>query len=180
MEYVTYILIILGIMALCLYLLRDSGRILVIAKEPSLSEKIRAHSIEKKATKNTTDTETSRVSPTLNGEALSVPTPWGWPGHLEHATVKNRNPLNAQEVHGVSESLHRFVDHLISEKQTVEDQNYLLKKDASIRALIEDRYGRAYTAAAARHRKVGDSPIRNPDEILKMEPLRDLKTPWGW
>jgi hypothetical protein len=165
MEYITYILIIFGIMALCFVLLQ---------------EKARDHKLKKQATKSTIPIETTRVDVALNRETLNVPIPWGWPGHDEHVTNNSHAALNAQEVHGVSESLHRFADRLLSEKQTIESSEYLLKKDVSLRALLEDRYGRAYRAPQVNNRNTQATISRDAGKPLVMEPLHEVKTPWGW
>ena len=165
MEYITYILIISGIMALCFIL---------------LPEKAIEHTLKKPAPKTATAIETPRVEVALDRETLNVPIPWGWPGHDEHVTANGHASLNAQEVHGVSESLHRFADRLLSEKQTIDSREYLLKKNESLRALLEDRYGRAYRMPQAKNRNVQAPISRNPGKPLLMEPLHEVKTPWGW
>jgi hypothetical protein len=155
MEYITYILIIFGGMALCFVLLQ---------------EKARDHKLKKQTTKSTTPNETTRVDVALNREMLNVPIPWGWPGHDEHVTENGHAALNAREVQGVSESLHRFADRLLSAKQTIESREYLLKKDASLRALLEDRYGRAYLTSQANNRNTQATLSRDSGKPLVMEP----------
>ena len=165
MDYIIYILIIVGIMALFFVL---------------LPEKAREHTLKKPTSKITTPIETSRVDVALNREMLKVPIPWGWPGHDEHVTDNGHASLNVQEVRGVSESLHRFADRLLSEKQTIESREYLLKKDTSLRALLEDRYGRAYRTPQANNGTAQAPLLRGPGKPLAMEPLHEVKTPWGW
>jgi len=165
MEYITYILIISGIMALCFAL---------------LPEKAIEHTLKKLPPKTATPIDTPRVEAALDRETLNVPIPWGWPGHDDHVTANHYTSLNAQEVHGVSESLHRFADRLLREKQTIESRDYLLKKEVSLRALLEDRYGRAYRTPRAKNRNVQAPVSRNPGKPLVMEPLHEVKTPWGW
>jgi hypothetical protein len=165
MEYITYILVVFGIMALCYVL---------------CPEKAREHKLKKPTLKSSAPTETTPVGVVLNSDLLSVPIPWGWPGHDEHVTNHSHVSLNAQEVHGASESLHRFADRLLSEKQTIESREYRLKKDASMRALLEDRYGRAYRTPQAKS-QIGQAQLsRGSGKSLIMEPLREVKTPWGW
>jgi hypothetical protein len=165
MEYITYILVVFGIMALCYVL---------------CPEKAREHKLKKHTLKSSAPAETAPVDVVLDSEMLSVPIPWGWPGHDERVTNHSHASLNAQEVHGVSESLHRFADRLLSEKQTIESREHLLKKDASMRALLEDRYGRAYRMTRANNRVARARLLRDPDKPLVIEPLREVKTPWGW
>ena len=165
MEYVTYILITVGIMALCLVL---------------WPEQAREHTLKKSTHKSGTPAETARADTALNREVLNVPIPWGWPGHEEHAADNSHTSFTAQEVHGVSESLHRFADRLLSEKQTKESREYQLKKEDSLRALLEDRYGRAYKTPQANKQNTQSPNVRNPGKLLVMEPLHEVKTPWGW
>ena len=165
MDYITYILIISGIMALCIVL---------------LPEQAREHKLKKPTSKTTTSIETRGEDIALNREMLNVPIPWGWPGHDDHVTENSHALLKAQEVHGVSESLHRFADRLLNEKQTTESREYLLKKDASLRALLEDRYGRAYRTPANNNQDAKTPLLHDPGKPLVMEPLCEVKTPWGW
>jgi len=165
MEYVTYILIITGIMALCFVL---------------WPEQAREYTLKKSTHKIGTPAEIPRADTALNMETLNVPIPWGWPGHEEHATDNSHVTFAAQEVHGVSESLHRFADRLLSEKQTKESREYQLKKEDSLRALLEDRYGRAYKTPQSNKQNTQSPNVRNPGTPLVKESLHEIKTPWGW
>jgi len=165
MEYATYILVIVGIMALCFVL---------------WPEKAREHTLKKSTHKSGTAADTPRADTALNREMLNVPIPWGWPGHEEHAIANGDASFTVQEVHGVSESLHRFADRLLSEKQTKENREYQLKKEDSLRALLEDRYGRAYKTPQANKQNTQSPNVRDPGKRLVMEPLHEVKTPWGW
>ena len=165
MEYITYILVVFGIMALCYVL---------------CPEKAREHKLKKLTLKSSAPAETTPEDLALNSELLNVPIPWGWPGHDEHVTNHSHASMSAREVHGVSESLHRFADRLLSEKQTIESREYLLKKNTSMRALLEDRYGRAYRTPQANSQIVQAQLSRGSGKPMIMEPLREVKTPWGW
>jgi hypothetical protein len=163
MEYITYILIILGMMGICLLVFRRKD-------DPSGTSAGR-HRV--------TSTAKSGKSATVPGTGslpkanLNVPTPWGWPGY---------DPLvRAGEDHNMSESLHRFVDHLLSEKQTIENREYLLKRNEGLRLLMEDRYGlsRASVAANESSRK-GSTGSGKSSFIIDRTPLREIRTPWGW
>jgi len=165
MEYVTYILVIVGIMAFCLVL---------------WPEKAREHTLKKSTHIVGEPAETARANIVLNREMLDVPIPWGWPGHEVHTTDSSHVTLAAQEVHGVSESLHRFADRLLSEKQTKESRDYQLKKEDSLRALLEDRYGQAYKTAQTKRQNMQSSKSHNSGKPLIIEPLHEVKTPWGW
>ncbi|MBT8057108.1 MAG: hypothetical protein KJO72_09265 [Gammaproteobacteria bacterium] len=191
MEYLTYILIIFTICLVFIALLRPSlksvapdkpGDAPVDRREPGDSKHLNLRASER----------------------LDAPTPWGWPGHQGHAPARKAAAPSSEEgpssSPGVSDSLHRWVDRLVSEKRTVEDQEYVLKKDASLRALLEDRYGQASKIRInGSGRSVGRAPVNgesrstppgtNGDRAEETDtaaehgrraPIRDVKTPWGW
>ena len=79
---------------------------------------------------------------------------------------KNGSLLKTNGVNGGQDSLHRFVDLMMSEKQTVENREYLLKKDASMRALLEDRFGHSGKPEAIKYHKVKAPLLRDPSEPI--------------
>jgi len=160
MEYVSYILVTLGIITGCLLLMRLPAQ--PIRKTNSLA---RIPKIEKEAGQNMNGTDTGlRSNLVLQRELMHVPTPWGWPGHQRPALYKSQALPGAQDVSGVSESISQFVERLFSEKRTVDSQEYLLRKDASLRTLIEDRYGRASTMKEIPYRQVKPPRLRDPSQ----------------
>ncbi|MFC1695083.1 hypothetical protein ACFL1C_02975 [Pseudomonadota bacterium] len=196
MEYISYILITLGILASCVLMLREP-------RQRRLNEKL-AKTPKEAASQQA-----------LHRELKPVPTPWGWPGHVVSAAPKSHARLNAQEVHGVSESLYHFVDRLFHEKQTIDEGEFLLRKNAAMQALLEERYGKASTMQEVKYKKVKPPRLRDPGEphdqmdnfpsgklngivariprqpaapadLQKQSPLRksselkEIRTPWGW
>ena len=161
MEYLIYILIICGILGLCFLLFRNGAQ---APMDPGLKKRRMAGQIGGVAS------ESPPVQKFPVEPAANVPTPWGWPG--------NDPMAHSHDEHGMSESLHRFVDHLLSEKQTIENREYLLKRDENLRLLVEDRYGvsslRANRGGAGSNSDAG-LPIR-----FDRKPLREVRTPWGW
>jgi hypothetical protein len=154
MEYVNYILITLGVMVLC---------VMVFWRKDLFA---RSHAPTEEA---------SREVEISSDDRLNVPTPWGWPG--------NDSAMKLAEERTVSESLHRFVDHLISEKQTVEDQEYVLRKRENLRLLIEDRYGSSRTGKQANGDARKGKPETGGSSIiadLSRGSLHDVRKPWGW
>lgn len=162
MEYITYILIILGIMAFCLLLFRQTGRGVK-----------RGHSMASSSIGIERETETGD-KPELVTLNVNIPIPWGWPG--------NDGWVHAGDDHPVSDSLHRFVDRLISEKQTVGNHEYLVRRNESLRAMIEDRFGQR-------------TPVKSGEKLLRKNALQeskfvpghavknalaDVRRPWGW
>ena len=207
MEYLNYILIILGIMAVCILLIRIPGQKRLQGDKVALSEKARQHQANNQVARAEERKQKKHDQEVLHRELSKVPTPWGWPGH-DH-TVKLENSLEAQEVHGFSESLHRFVDKLIVEKKTVDNKEFLLKKNDSLRSMVEDRYGRANKMSDMEYRKVKAPLLRDPSQPhdqmdnfpdgkvdgveskLRSQPepsriykkpsrLKEVRKPWGW
>ena len=165
MEYVTYILIIMGIMALCIVLFRRKDEVNAVYRGGD------SFSVTSKPDSPATSTE---AKASLN-ERLSVPTPWGWPGNdLRTRAVDERT---------VSDTLQRFVDHLIVEKQTVEDRNYEQKRNESLRSLVEDRYGPSKNNANG-HGKSGSkkepTDLAGSPIVVARSSLHEVRTPWGW
>ena len=196
MEYISYILITLGILVSCVLMLREP-------RQRRLNEKL-AKTPKEAASQQA-----------LHRELKPVPTPWGWPGHVVSVAPKSHGRLDAHEVHGISESLHHFVDHLFSEKQTIDERELLLRKNAAMQALLEERYGKASTMQEVQYQKVKPPRLRDPGEpydqmdnfpsgklngivarisrqpsapadlqkqgpLRKSSELKEIITPWGW
>lgn len=68
-------------------------------------------------------------------ELQDVAVPWGWPGNTAYHGERGSK-------HGRTEpgSIQHFVDHLVREKQTTRDEAYQQRLEASMKALLEDRY----------------------------------------
>ena len=92
----------------------------------------------------------------MKRELSRIPTPWGWPQYDEDGDIKSGEG-------DFSTSLHRLADSLIHEKKTVQDQAYVDKRNASMRALLEDRYGRSSRMAEIKYRNVRAPLIRDPN-----------------
>jgi hypothetical protein len=98
----------------------------------------------------------------MQRELGHIPIPWGWPGHQGSASLRGQSSLDAQQADGVPQSISQFVDRLFSEKLTVDSREYLLRKDASLRVMVEDRYGRASTMKEIPYRQVKPPRLRDP------------------
>ena len=136
MEYVSYILITMVTLVVCFLLMRPPAM--------PFKKESRATLAQKPAAADPA-LEAEKAKQIFQRKLQRVPTPWGWPGHNDSVANRGQWPLNAEEVHGVSESLHQFLERLFSEKHTVDDREYLLRRNANLRSLVEDRYGRAST-----------------------------------
>ncbi len=163
MEYVYYVMGILAVLLLGILLIMQSGRARLAADQAVLAERARKRRIRNARLRSAEDSQTlPEHEKILKRELSNVPTPWGWPGCSDLHPSKTRSAIADSEVHGVSQTLHRWVDRLVSERRTVEDNEYVLRKNASIRALLEDRYGRASTMPEIKYRKVKPLLLRDP------------------
>lgn len=206
MEYLYYLLVILALLALCLYLVRIPGHARLTRKPVDLADRARAYRKrqEKAAEQAPLPPPPEHV---FRRELRHVPTPWGWPG----SEVRQ----GGTSLNGSPGSLQGWIDRLVSEKRTVDDNEYLLRKDASLRALLEDRFGRPAQPGKMVYRKVKPPQLRDPgraydqmdnfpsgrtDQIVaglahqpgkpahahrkpaarRIVELKDMKTPWGW
>ena len=68
-------------------------------------------------------------------DVQGVPVPWGWPGNTAYNGTRHGN--RGQTEPG---SIQHFVDNLVREKQTTRDEAYRQRLEASMKALLEDRY----------------------------------------
>ena len=169
MEYITYILIMIGVIAVCLALVHFSDRTQTRLDAPTRSKLVP----DKKPPAN--------ESVVLKNKTLVIPTPWGWPGHdgqtEQSSHVARHHPPG---VRGVSGTLARFSDRLFHEKRTVENSEYVLRKDASLRAMIEDRHSPASKVGRTEQREEVSESGQKADLVVEWEPLKYVKTPWGW
>jgi hypothetical protein len=121
MEYIVYVAIVIGLLLLC-----GCGVYCAREEQPA-----------RKKPPEVDDRENKKMENELRLRALSnVPTPWGWPGGLQHGSGATANGL---AVNG-GQAIHRWVDGLVSEKQTTENIEYQRRREASLRALLEDRF----------------------------------------
>jgi len=157
-EYVYYILFILGLIALIIFLVSQPGRSRLANDHMALAEDTRKRKLKqqaKEAAENRKSTAGRRSSPAIKRELARIRTPWGWPQYGGDKTRKNMD-------RDFSNSLHYFAGRLINEKKTVQDQQYMEKRNASMRALLEDRYGRASRMPKIPYRKVKAPLLRDP------------------
>ena len=96
------------------------------------------------------------IKPVLERELLHVRTPWGWARHEERNRGENRQSF--------SESMRSFSDRLFRPKELVNNPKNDKRVHGSIRALLEDRYGRVsrQSAAAIEYQKVKAPRLRDP------------------
>jgi hypothetical protein len=157
-EYVYYILIILCLMTCVLLVARSPGQSRPSGDPVSLADKARKQKLKdgKLKVKGEQRTISLKRNPVMKRALSRVPTPWGWPQYDENGDIKSGE-------RDFSTSLHRLADKLIHEKKTVQDQEYLDKRNASMRALLEDRYGRSSRMTEMKYRNVRAPVLRDPN-----------------
>lgn len=164
MDYIYYMLVVLALLAACLFLVRIPGRTRLSEDHLALAEKALKRRRRAREQDHSQADLLAHRHQVMERELSRVGTPWGWPGHeATHSDGSGTAPMG-EEVHGVSESLHRWADRLLREKRTVEDHEYRLRRQSSLRALLEDRYGRAGRMASIEYEKVKAPLLRDPDQ----------------
>lgn len=197
MEYGIYLAIVMALVAMC---------VIEIRRVSAASRAARMGS-QPKCEAEVMSPENAREH--LQRDIRGIPTPWGWPGS-EHAPAGHHGYDGHKTDPGNSSgALHRWVDHLISEKQTTDDREYQRRREASMRALLEDRFHNSdhanvvtVTAAAQpgsverkngfssgrlekidaklhTHAPVGRAEDKTGGRIV-FATVADVRTPWGW
>jgi hypothetical protein len=164
-EYLYYLLAILAVVALCLYLVRMPGQLRLTRKPVDLADRGRKHRLQERrraAHKAAGQPELPHHETVIKRELKHVPTPWGWPG----GGVRQGSLRSAKNANG---SLQGWIDQLASEKRTVDDDEYRSRKDASLRALLEDRYGRPARPSEVEYRRVKPPLLRDPGRPYDQE-----------
>lgn len=99
------------------------------------------------------------MKPALDRVLMHVRTPWGWPGHQEQNRV-------GESAEGMSPRLRSFSERLVREKMLASSPSSNPRVSNSIRALLEDRYGRVnrQSMAEMEYQKVKAPRLRDPRE----------------
>lgn len=165
MEYFYYLMTTLAVLALCLVPFCQARKRRADERKMVLAERARARRQRLEAQKRA---EAAAPLPDhhliLQRELSRVPTPWGWPRHDEAGISPDGRPVRTGHGHGrnVSDSLLRWADGLLREKQTIDNGDYRRRREAALRALLEDRYGRQVGATQVPYRKVAAPRLRDP------------------
>jgi hypothetical protein len=158
-EYVNYNLILLAtLVALLIWLMlpsrsRSAGQIR--SNSSNSHRRLKKKIMPYKDAGQTHAARAGQKKQKSDRDLSKVPTPWGWPQQQKHDLNGGEPATAMSHSHSVSESLHHWADMLIREKHTVDDEDYRLKKEVSMRTLMEDRYGRASVKARKK-------PVRLP------------------
>ena len=156
-DYLVFSLIVLAVLAVVLYLIRLPGEVRLTGRPTELAERAQKRRKQHEAR--------SPVQPipvrdtVLQRELKKVPTPWGWPGS---------DARQGRGSHGNGSSLKEWMEHLVAEKRTVDDDYRQLKREA-LRSMVEDRFGHAARPGEMPYRKVKpprlQDPNRPPDQM---------------
>lgn len=164
LEYLFYILAVLVIGLICLVTIRFNFKVETnqppsrfpflrrpradAGNETTRGEAVPASAHSARATK-----------PALDRALLHVRTPWGWPMHEERNRV-------GEPRRGLSARVQSFTDRLLREKDLVSSPSGDPRISGSIRALLEDRYGRVnrQSMAEIEYQKVKPPRLRDPSE----------------
>jgi hypothetical protein len=204
-DYFVFSVIVLAVLAVCLYLIRIPGKVRLTRRATELAE--RAQSRHKQTNSDSPAELMARRKAVLQRELKKVPTPWGWAGS------------NIRHGHGVNNhggiSLKEWIEHLVAEKRTVDDDDYRKLRQEALRSMLEDRFGHAVKPGEITYRKVKPpqllDPARPADQmdnfpsgrtdaiVKKLSPqpgkpnpgwggqrvrkavgLDQIKKPWGW
>ena len=163
MDYLFHSLIALAVLAVCLVLVRSRGRARLAHGQMELAEKSqkRRKRQDAKAANGASQLPNQKV--VMKRELKKVPTPWGWAGSdVRRGNVRSA-ASNGNVLGGSSGSLTHWIEHLIAEKRTVEDDSYRQRKDAALRSMVEDRFGHAPKPGTMKYSKVKPPRLRDPD-----------------
>lgn len=156
-----YVLFMLGTLAVVILIAGLIHKSYVLSNQMELAKRARLRKLKEQASKqeaskkHTFSLAGSKPSPVTARQLQTVRTPWGWPQHGQSSKQKTTHAE-------MSHSLRGLADKLLNPKKTKEDQDYLEKRNASIRALLEDRYGRASRMKEMPYQKVKAPLLRDP------------------
>lgn len=162
-EYLVYISAILLALGLCCYQVR------VLGHASRLAAMVRRTGKEESATEKPGGTgstdQLKQADEVFQRELLKVPTPWGWPGNPKVSGLHHKHPgTNAPAPSQDPAALHRWVDHLVTAKQTTDNGEYLRRRESSMRALLEDRFVSPSHMAAIDYQETKPPLLRDPSE----------------
>lgn len=157
-----YYLFVLGMAAVVILIAGVIRKSYILSNQMELANRARRRKLKEQAIQQKQESKSlkhwqkeNRPGPATARQLQNVRTPWGWPHHEDLTNQKQTATVS-------SNPLRRFANRLIDPKKTKEDQEYLEKRNASIRALLEDRYGRASRMTEIPYSKVKAPLLRDP------------------
>jgi hypothetical protein len=157
-DYLAFSLIVLAVLAAVLYLIRLPGEVRLTRRQADLAQ--RAQERRKQQEARSPEATIPFRKSVLQRELKKVPTPWGWPG-------SDARHGRGSSGHGIS--LKEWIEHLVAQKRTVDDEDYRQLKREALRSMVEDRFGHAAKPGEMTYRKVKpprlQDPGRPPDQM---------------
>jgi len=147
-----YSLIALAVLAVCLLIARMPGRARLAGRPMELAQRQQKH-LEKEKTRAALG-DLPRKKAVLQRELKKVPAPWGWPGS---------DVRHGHEAGSGAGSLKGWIDHLIAEKRTIEDDEYRQHNSEALRFMVEDRFGHAAQPTRMKYSKVKPPRLADPN-----------------
>jgi hypothetical protein len=158
-----YSVIGLAVVALGFVLVSLSAHDRVSERSQELAERAQARRQRKGARDAGKSDQLPKHRIVIERELQRVPIPWGWPGSGLRRRDNANLALNEPGPADRPGSMKSWIDHLIAEKRTVEDDDFRARKQAALRSMVEDRYGRSIRAAEMKFQKVKPPRLQNPD-----------------
>ncbi|MEJ8568200.1 hypothetical protein [Elongatibacter sediminis] len=151
MDYLYYILAVLCVGLVCLCFIRFAVR----SQNAALLDYHKRQSRDRRAAAGKNGRATPAARRVLARQTRQIRSPWGWPGHSQLKNSPRR---------GLSSTLQSLTDQLIREKQVNSGSDS--RRNQSIRALLEDRYGRVRQEQMPEihYEKVKPPRLRDPSE----------------
>lgn len=161
MEHLMFYSVIgLAVLALCLALAKLPGHARLHGRPEELADRARARRKREHADHSDQLPQHKTI---IQRELKQVPTPWGWPGSELRRDDSEDQGLHGLDLRHDNSSMKRWVDHLFADKRTVEDDRYRSRREAALRAMVEDRFGRSPHATEVKFHKVKPPRLRDPD-----------------
>lgn len=162
MGFVFFGIIGLAVVAVLLSVIRLPGKARLAGKTGDLAEKaVRRRQQRAKHDGSPAEPDEHRKA-ILQRELKKVPVPWGWPGSDLRRGQFADSPQQHAGAHSALGSLRGWIDRLVAEKRTVDDEAYRERKEAALRTMVEDRYGSSAGPAIMAYRKVKPPRLRDP------------------
>jgi len=150
--YLVFSLIMLAVLAVVLYLIRLPGEVRLTGRRTELAERAQERRKQQEAHSPVLPMPARKA--VLQRELKKVPIPWGWPG----SEARNGRGSNGNGI-----SLKEWIEHLVAEKRTVDDEAYRELKREALRSMVEDRFGHAAKPGEMPYRKVKPPRLQDPD-----------------
>jgi len=162
--YVYYCTVILVLAGLVLFAIRLAGQRRLQERQMKLAERARKRRKRKAQDAKSPAQPLPHQRVVLRRQLKNVPTPWGWPGSANRPAGGEGHSAMPRGIQlAPSGLMQRWIDHLMAEKRTVEDEEYRESRQAALRSMIEDRFGRSPQPQEMAYRKVRPPKLMDPD-----------------